>query len=51
VWRCTGERWRLGENTREVEKKKEVALLLEERRNKNIFFSLIEEVGIGYKLF
>jgi len=38
VWRRADEIWRPGGNAREVEKKKEVALLLEERRNKNIVF-------------
>jgi len=41
VWRRAAERWRSGENTKEVEKKKEALLMLEERRNKNMFFPLI----------
>jgi len=40
VWRRATERWRSRRNTREVEKKKEVALLLEEKRNEtHVFFS------------
>jgi len=39
-----------GGNAKEFEKKKEITLLLEERRNKNIFFPLIG-VGIGYNFF
>jgi len=53
VWQRAAERWRPRGNTREVEKKKEVALLLlEERRNKNIvFLSLTEGVVISNNFF